>query len=207
MPRDLMNNYSGIKVEIEINKENYESELYDNLTIDDTDLDKEFVEQPRLFAWWAAVETLIKDLYETKKTQLKRDYAVIDARVREEGKITETRLTEKMIENTVITDPKYQIAENELAEIRKQFSLAHVGKEAFEQRKEMLISLGANRRSEVSANPIVKKEKNKIEVVHTIKEREQEKQEQKSKSVLKRKRTKKKFVGKSVGKKKKGDKK
>jgi hypothetical protein len=176
MPKDLMN-YSGIKVEIEINKENYESELYDNLTIDDTDLDKEFRQQPRLFAWWAAVETLIKDLYETRKMQLKRLYAVLDSRVREDGKATKTKLTEKMVENTVITKPEYQKAENELSKIRKQFGLAHVGKEAFEQRKEMLISLGANRRSEVSANPVVKKEKNKIEVVHTIKEREQAKQE------------------------------
>ncbi len=216
MTKELRNNFSGIEINLTIDKENYKSELYTDLIIDDNDLDDEFMEQPRKFAWWAAVEALAKDLYEVKKMELKRLYAITDANARAEGKASRTKKTEKMVENEVLTNQEYQIAENALAEIRKQYNLAHAGKEAFEQRKEMLISLGANYRAEVSADPTIMKERAKLKAIRLAKDREQKKEKKINKiesvnmvppkSVQKRIKTQKAIgkVGKSVGKKKKG---
>lgn len=203
MTKELMNNFSGIEINLTIDGENYKSELHTDLIIDDNELDDEFMEQSRKFAWWAAVEVLAKDYYEVKKMELKRLYAVTDAMSREEGKASGTKKTEKMVENEVLTNQVYQKTENELAEIRKQYGLAHAGKESFEQRKEMLVSLGANYRAEIGADPTVMKDKAKFKAIKLAADRLKEKPVQ-SKSIQRRLAIQKQSVGKVAGKKKKG---
>jgi hypothetical protein len=172
MAEDFDRNYSGIQIDVVIQGEKYASDLNLDLLINDSLLEEEFIDQPRKFAWWAAVEILARDQFEVKKTQLKRLYAVIDKRTRDAGVESGKKLTEKMVENTVLTDLEYQKAENELGNIKKQYNFAHVGKEAFEQRKEMLISLGANYRAEITADPTIVKEKEKIRAERVKKQRD-----------------------------------
>jgi vacuolar-type H+-ATPase subunit D/Vma8 len=60
-----------------------------------------------------------------------------------------------MVENTVIANEEYQKAMFQYLELKKQLGMLQAGKDAIEQKKDMLISLGANYRAEASSNPSI----------------------------------------------------
>lgn len=165
MPMD----FRGLEVRFEINGVTYEGSLDDEITIESADLDGEFVEQARKFAWWAMLSELAKDKQAVIKNELDQLYARLDHKVRSEaaaatdpaGKSAPVKLTEKMVENSVITDPMYQKVMKEYLEAKKEYGLLSAGRDAFAQRKEMLISLGANYRMQ-SFDPVVNTEKARV---------------------------------------------
>lgn len=135
------------------------SEIQDDLYINHADLQEEFLRQPELFAWWASTCELAKDLVARQKFLLERLAANIDHQARMEAETASqalgktVKLTEKMVENTVIGNKEYQTAMLQYLELKKQYGMLQAGKEAIEQKKDMLISLGANYRAEASSNP------------------------------------------------------
>jgi hypothetical protein len=104
------------------------------------------------FAWWATVVELARDKVARTKYQLDRIYALKDHAVRLELTNAKAKMTEKIVENSVVTSQEYQEVMFNLLEAKKQLGLAMAGKEALTQRKDMLISLGANMRAEGSSN-------------------------------------------------------
>lgn len=137
------------------------SDIQDDLYINPANLQEEFLRQPELFAWWASTCELAKDLVARQKFVLERLTAAIDHRVRLEAQQESERLgktvkmTETMVQNTVISSEEYQKAMFEYLDLKKQLGMLQAGKDAIEQRKDMLISLGANYRAEASSNPSI----------------------------------------------------
>jgi hypothetical protein len=137
------------------------SDLQDDLYINPANLQEEFLKQPELYAWWASTCELAKDLVARQKFLLERLSATIDHRVRLEAQQESERLgktvkmTETMVEHTVISSEEYQKAMLCYLDFKKQLGMLQAGKEAMEQRKDMLISLGANYRAEASSNPSI----------------------------------------------------
>lgn len=137
------------------------SEIQDDLYINHADLQEEFLRQPELFAWWASTCELAKDLVARQKFLLERLAANIDHQARMEAETASqalgktVKLTEKMVENTVIGNKEYQTAMFQYLELKKQYGMLQAGKDAIEQKKDMLISLGANYRAEASSNPSI----------------------------------------------------
>ena len=80
-----------------------------------------------------------------------------------------------MVENEVITDPRYQKTMTEYLSIKKDHGMLQAGREAFTQRKEMLISLGANYRAEGNADPVILQEVAKQKAVAMARARAQQK--------------------------------
>jgi hypothetical protein len=150
----------NIQVTCEIDGVVHDLDIDDEIGIDAQDLDGEFVEQARKFARWAMLSELAKDKVATLKNRLEQLYARTDHRVRQEALTSNppVRLTEKMVENSVITDGDYQQLLEALLRARKEHGLLVQGRESFIQRKEMLISLGANYRAEGAADPVVLRE-------------------------------------------------
>lgn len=74
------------------------------------------------------------------------------------------KLTEKMVENEVITNPLYEAAMQAYLQAKKEHGLLMVGREAMGHRKEMLISLGANYRAEANDPYVAQKSKVKAGV-------------------------------------------
>jgi hypothetical protein len=136
-------------------------ELQDDLAINHADLQEEFLKQAELFAWWASTCELAKDLVARQKFMIERLAASIDHRVRMEAEAASAqigksvKLTEKMVEHTIISDEEYQKAMFQYLELKKQFGMLQAGKDAVEQKKDMLVSLGANYRAEASSNPSI----------------------------------------------------
>ena len=106
-----------------------------------------------------------------KKYELDMLYASIDHKARQAALASKVKLTEKMVENTVITDQEFQQAKREYLEAKKEFGVLQAGREAFIQRKEMLISLGANYRAEGNADPVLLQEKAKQKAAQKAAER------------------------------------
>lgn len=135
------------------------SGLQEDLYINHADLQDEFLKQPELYAWWASTCELAKDLVARQKFLIERLAATIDHQARMEAeeasqKLGKTvKLTEKMVENTVISNQEYQTAMFQYLELKKQLGMLQAGKDAIEQKRDMLISLGANYRAEASSNP------------------------------------------------------
>jgi len=163
----MPNNFTGLEVNVTIDGISYEASLEEDITIDGQDLDAEFLTQARKFAWWAMVSELAKDLMNRRKYDLDQLYARQDHRVRMEASCPPSpakpvKLTEKMVENSVITSPEYKTAYESYLDTKKYYGMLSAGREAFVQRKEMLISLGANYRAEGNADPVLLQEKAKI---------------------------------------------
>jgi len=154
----MSRNFAGLEVQTEIGGVEYNATLEEDIEIDPSDLDAEFVEQPRKFAWWAMVCELAKDQLARRKYDMEKLYAKVDADKRMDAVKNKVKKTERMIENEVITDKRYQQAMLKFLDAKKQHGILYAGKQAFEQRKEMLISLGANYRAEGNADPVLLQE-------------------------------------------------
>ncbi len=175
----MSNNFTGLEVRVEIEGITYEASLEEDIEIDGQDLDAEFLTQARKFAWWAMVSELAKDLMNRRKYELDQLYARLDHKVRMEASCPPPpakpiKLTEKMVENSVITSPEYKTAYESYLEIKKYHGMLSVGREAFVQRKEMLISLGANYRAEGSADPVLLQERAKAKAAEVARRRMQQ---------------------------------
>jgi len=153
-----MYNFKGINIEINIEGIKRQNTLNQDIQINPADLDTEFKDQALKFIYWATLSELAKDLANRKKYELDMFYARLDHSIRQNAVVNNIKLTEKMVENTVVTNEEYQKAMKEYNEARKQAGILQVAKEAFNQRKDMLVSLGANYRAEGSADPILLKE-------------------------------------------------
>jgi len=157
-------NFKGLEVTFEVNGITYSGGLDSDLEIDRDDLNGEFQEQAKKFAWWAALSELAKDKQAGLKHELDKVYARLDhaSRSNAAASIPPVKLTEKMVENEVITSPIYEQAMQNYLQAKKEYGLLMAGREAMSQRKEMLISLGANYRAEANDPLIVQHEKSKV---------------------------------------------
>lgn len=146
--------FTHIKVELDLDGVLHKGDLAHDLPINESNINAEFMVQPELFAWWATVMELAKDLVAREKYRLERVYAVVDHRIRRHYTTNSpgTRITEKMVENEVISDKEYQEAKFAYLKAKKQLGLLMAGKEAMVQRKDMLISIGANMRASDGVN-------------------------------------------------------
>lgn len=131
----------------------YTSHLDEHLFINRGDLSGEFAEHSERFAYYATCYELAADKVRRFDIDLKRMYAVLDAEKR--GEMHGVKTTEKMIENMVITDDRYVALQNEATDAEKQLGLLKAARDSMAARKEMLISLGANQRSEFRADATV----------------------------------------------------
>ena len=154
----------AIKAELEINGELHARNIDEDSRIGDN-LELEFMEQANIYAWWATMVELARDKVLRQKALLDQLAAKIDHRERMKAKAaneqagkTVVKLTEKMVENTVITDPEFIAAQTLYFECKKQLGMLDAGKQAMDTKRYMLVAIGANMRAEGMANPTVMKD-------------------------------------------------
>ena len=107
-----------------------------------------FFEQAELFGWYTTAYELAMDQEARLKEELARTYARLDHMHRTNAKASGVKMTEKMVENTVITDPTYTKAHGDYLDAKRNTGLLKATKEAMIHRRDMLIQLGANYRAE-----------------------------------------------------------
>jgi hypothetical protein len=107
-----------------------------------------FIEHSELFAWYATAYELSLDVEIRAKESLARLYAVVDNTSRTAAKGAGVKLTEKMVENTVITDPQYVSEQAKYLDAKRNTGLLKAAKDAMIHRRDMLIQMGATYRAE-----------------------------------------------------------
>ena len=126
----------------------YDRDLKSDLRVNMGNLSEEFAEHADKFAWYATAYELALDAELNLKAKLERLYAQVDYIVREEARQAGVKMTEKKVENSVITKPEYVSLQTQYLESKRNAGLLKSARDAMVHRKDMLIQLGANYRAE-----------------------------------------------------------
>ena len=129
----------------------YPNNFSEDIRLDRTILEEEFADQSAKYAYYSTLAALAKDQEAKLKVKMERVYAQEDSNARKDAiKIMQEdpsrKFTEKMHETVTKTSRNYQLAQNAYLEAKKLADLCKSNADAFAQRKEMLISLGAHAR-------------------------------------------------------------
>lgn len=156
--------WSILDVIVKNHSEITEVSLNDDLEISMDSISEDFCSQPALYAYWATLATQARSLMRTKKLEVssKEEYikktlvGTLDGKVRAELELAGEKITESKVTNGIYAHPDYLQAVDELramqadlAECQDTVEYLQVAVEALNQRKDMLISLGAQMRQEI----------------------------------------------------------
>jgi hypothetical protein len=148
-----------LKVVVKMDKQ-YDLDMAKDLGIDKASINADLANQPAMFAWYATLSELAKDKVAKAKSHLEVTEAELDQRIRRDWDIDRNgKMTEAGVSASIKLSPIYQKAESQLQEAQKTNGLLNVARQAFDQRKDMLISLAANMRAESDTEITVLKEK------------------------------------------------
>lgn len=154
---------SILNIEVVTRTSTNQIDLAEDLRINSVDINKDFCEQPAKFAYWATVAVQAQALVDRKKMEVDKqdDYirktlvGELDAEVRQEMEMNGEKATETKVTNRIYIHERYkeEVAKlydlkEELLELQQKSALLNVAKDAMVQRKDALISLGAQLRLE-----------------------------------------------------------
>ena len=124
-----------------------------------------FCNQPAKFAWWATVTAQSKSLVDKKKLEIdrKEEYlkktlvGELDMEVRTELELNGEKITETKVTNSIYKHEKYLETQKELYKLKEEllklqseYSVLEIARDSMIERKDMLISLGAQLRNELN---------------------------------------------------------
>jgi len=130
-----------------------------DITINEGDLNKEFIEQPSKFLKYAVTEAQAQALVLKAKFILETTEAEVASTIREDYRRRDLKLTEKQLESEVLKNSKYQHVMKEYLKAKEQADILRAARDAFTQRKDMLVQLGLARRQESEHSTMAIKEK------------------------------------------------
>lgn len=145
-----------LKINVLIDKP-YVMDLNEDLSISKERINDELSKQPAMFAWYATLYELarsktlkLKQSLDTIEAELNLEVRTETSKIKsEDSRYANLKLTETTIESIVRTNEKFKLAEDNYLTAKKDEGMLLVAKVAFEQRKDMLISLASNMRSEL----------------------------------------------------------
>lgn len=155
----------------------FEGNLGDDLKIDVNDLTASYMDQPGKYAWWAILAAQARAKSDRIKSEIDnlKDYmgktliGELDAEIRAQLEYEGEKVTETKVERLIYQNEKYIERSEQLQQLRLSYAEANgeatileSARDSLDQRKDMLISLGAQLRSEGSNTELgVRKEQAK----------------------------------------------
>lgn len=116
--------------------------------ISEVDLDKAFFEQSSLRAYYGALAAEYESFANRLETVVEAKEAVLAREIRAQALNENKKLSEKMVEELVRSDPKWIKMKNAVYEAQAQATIAKAFVQSLIDRRDMLIQLGADRRDE-----------------------------------------------------------
>ena len=156
-------NMEVLKMEVKLNSEIVSLDLSQDMVINVADINESYVDQPARYAYWATLSTLARSKANKLKQQIdkEQDYirttltGSLDSKVRQQLELDGEKVTETKVSNAIYVHPTFIAHKSKLSELQEAYNeadeqarLLEVGKETMNQRKEMLISLGAQLRTD-----------------------------------------------------------
>ena len=125
----------------------YNVDLASELKIDKANIDEEMTEQPMKYAWYSAIFEEANNEFNRCKLEVAELEAGIVTVLRERAKTGE-RLTEKVMDSEMRQFPSWSTLQRKMLDAQSNLAMARVAKEAFQQRRDMIVSLGSLLREE-----------------------------------------------------------
>lgn len=147
-----------------IGEQTFPNNLQNHLDLRSQNVNESFCDHSELFAWYATAYELSLDVESRAKESLARLYARSDHSTRMDAKSAGVKLTEKMVENTVITDPEYIKEQEKYLDAKRNTGLLKAAKDAMIHRRDMLIQMGATYRAEGNSDLNLKQDVYKYNV-------------------------------------------
>lgn len=153
----------AMNFKIEIDKDRtYKLNLGEDLKIDEAQIDEHLTKHPDLAGWYATIAAQAKAKVERIEFELDEFEYRLDLDIREEAsKDSDIKLTEPRIKALVKTDSKRLAIVNRLLEAKEQMEIAVAARDAFNHRKDCLISLGLNMRARYDSEMNINKKRQK----------------------------------------------
>lgn len=142
--KDLMN------ISVVINGKVFKANLIEELKIDKDDLNTCFIEQPGKYAWWAVLSELAQSKTDLAKAEVERLEGVLDEEIRNEMIRNGEKPTEDRVKRRIKNHTNYIQANRYYLDCKKISNTLDQARRSFDHRKESLISIGANERSQNS---------------------------------------------------------
>ena len=119
----------------------------EDLQVNQMHINDEFATHSEKFGWYSTAYELAVDYELRKKAELERAYANLD----QEARLylaDQKKVTEKMVENMVITSDLYKQIQEEYLDAKKNTGVLKGIRDAMMHKRDMLVGLGANYRAE-----------------------------------------------------------
>ena len=139
-----------LTVDISVGGQAFKGSIKDVLHINEATLTDEFIKQPSLYAWFAAVAEIANAELESKKLKLSVLQSNLDAEVRSELAKTNEKATESKISSIVHCDKRVVVLNEEIIESARQLGILKAMVRSLEQRCTMLVQIGGMKRQEIS---------------------------------------------------------
>lgn len=127
-------------------------QFHDDVAIDRNKLSDAFANQASLFAAYAEYNFAAMSKEMRAKVTLDLIIANNDKRIREEAIAAGTKITEKVIEAELDRSPEVVKAKLAHNDAKGMAAFVHLSLDAFKQRRDMLIQLGADGREEMKGD-------------------------------------------------------
>lgn len=111
-------------------------------------LNKDLIENPTRFAWMATLHAVALSYRDELKQGLDVFYAELDSQYRIDAQHRGEKTTENSLRALVLMDQRYQQRQEQYMKALSDERILKVGREAFEQRAQMLMTFAANKRAE-----------------------------------------------------------
>lgn len=119
-------------------------------------LNDAFIEQPSLFASYSLFASKARAQFDIMKSNVSAVMAMVDSEIRAEAQARKEKITEKAIEANVLSHQKVIEAKKAEAMARMVMNDCECAVDAMKQRKDSLISIGANYREEIDGTLVIK---------------------------------------------------
>lgn len=129
----------------------YTNDFSEDLRIDKTNLDEEFMHHSEKYAYYAGLSELAEYRLSVIKLELETLEAQLDHEKRQAAQMatangSSIKYTEKMYSHEVTCDPRYQVKARQHLEAQKTAGLLNRARESFQHRKDCLSQMGQNSR-------------------------------------------------------------
>ena len=175
-----------LSVEVKTKNQVDTMNLADDLLIDEANINESFCNQPSLFAWWATVAAQARAIADKVKLEVEKqdDYirktltGELDVEVRQQLELNGEKVTETKVTNSIFTHKKYKAEVEKLYELKEKYLEANsnavvleIGRDSMNQRKDALISLGAQVRNDANNLDLSLKKEQAAKVIKASKAR------------------------------------
>lgn len=123
-------------------------QLKKDLAFSENNLDDAFISQAGMFAHYSGLAHRAARRYDQLVQQEKLVYAMLDQEVRQGAADAGEKITEAAIKNRILLDSRHRKIIERMLDAKAVAAMTKDGCEAFKQRRDMLIQVGANMREE-----------------------------------------------------------